>query len=352
MPLSRHEDTDWIKVQVQGSNEEGWVNASSRYVSCSGPLSSLPVDGTPPASTDLPEQVKFDADDTTVVEGECTTLRWDVENVKSVSLDGEDVDGHGSKTICPMKTHFYGLTVVTASETASYVVIVSVGAVDVQFAADNYTIQSGECTTLRWDVKNVQAVSLDGERVVERGSTTACPKETQTYTLRVVTATGTQDYEATVSVRPPAVVTVQLTEDDIKNLVRRMTSQADHDRANIRVTLEGAGDNEVLVETKFTAKKRDAKVTANLRLYIQGDRLKTQVTWFRVEAGSWPCSLDFKRKNPTGPVHETVCGFEAINENFDDFMSKLDKTLEGMLPGSVQSLQVQGNEVLVTYIPT
>ncbi|HMN29799.1 MAG TPA: hypothetical protein PKE45_16730, partial [Caldilineaceae bacterium] len=121
-------------------------------------------------STTLPYQVEFTADDTTVEEGECTTLRWDVENVQAVYLDGEGVVGHSNKTVCPKQTQTYTLHVVTVSGTQDYEATVSVPAVvGVQFAADNNTIKSGECTTLRWDVENVQAVYLDGGGVVEHG---------------------------------------------------------------------------------------------------------------------------------------------------------------------------------------
>jgi len=53
-----------------------------------------------------PEYVKLDA-------GQCTDLRWDVEGVKAVYLDGAGVTGHETRQVCPSDAHTYELRIVT-----------------------------------------------------------------------------------------------------------------------------------------------------------------------------------------------------------------------------------------------
>jgi hypothetical protein len=63
--------------------------------------------------------VSFTADRTTINVGECTTVRWNVSNVKAVYLRGPDVDtgvaGQGDRSLCPRTTSTYRLDVVDLS---------------------------------------------------------------------------------------------------------------------------------------------------------------------------------------------------------------------------------------------
>jgi hypothetical protein len=79
----------------------------------------LPTD-TPVIPTDTPEptdtpwppvQASIQADDTSLVQGECTTLRWDVEYATAVYLNGGGVPGHGTQQVCPTSTTTYDLHV-------------------------------------------------------------------------------------------------------------------------------------------------------------------------------------------------------------------------------------------------
>ena len=63
---------------------------------------------TPPSE---PASVSFWADETSPVEGACTTLHWDVEHVRAVYLDGDGVDGHDSMEVCPAADQTYVLRV-------------------------------------------------------------------------------------------------------------------------------------------------------------------------------------------------------------------------------------------------
>ncbi|MFB0537690.1 MAG: Ig-like domain-containing protein [Anaerolineae bacterium] len=78
------------------------------------PTSTLtPYPPTPtPTNTPLsPVQVRFTADSTSLKAGECTMLRWDVEHATAVFLNGQDVEGHGSRQVCPAGTTTYALYV-------------------------------------------------------------------------------------------------------------------------------------------------------------------------------------------------------------------------------------------------
>jgi hypothetical protein len=79
----------------------------------SAPAPATPT-SVPPTASPTPSgpSVDFRADRTDLDEWECTTLRWDVENVRAVYLDGRGVTGHGTREVCPEETSTYTLRVV------------------------------------------------------------------------------------------------------------------------------------------------------------------------------------------------------------------------------------------------
>jgi len=74
----------------------------------------------------------------------------------------------------------------------------------ISFRADATELVVGSCTTLRWDVEDAQAVYLDGQPQQGHGSKQACPAQTQTYELRVVSAAGEFRHQVTVNVVQPS----------------------------------------------------------------------------------------------------------------------------------------------------
>lgn len=58
-----------------------------------------------------PPSVRFWADDAVLPPGACTWLRWQVENVREVYLDGEGVPGQAGRQVCPAGTAGYALEV-------------------------------------------------------------------------------------------------------------------------------------------------------------------------------------------------------------------------------------------------
>jgi hypothetical protein len=161
---------------------------------------------TPTTNTPWPAvQVSFGADRTSLVAGECTTLRWDVVHSTAVYLDGEGVAAQGLREICPGGTATYVLYVEAPSgNTERGVTIdVSVPSAQVSFSADAQSLVRGECTTLRWDVEHATAVYLDGDGVVGHGQSEVCPESTTTYNLHVEAPSGTVDRSVTVNVSEP-----------------------------------------------------------------------------------------------------------------------------------------------------
>ncbi|MER3545975.1 MAG: hypothetical protein C4311_15630 [Chloroflexota bacterium] len=73
----------------------------------------------------------------------------------------------------------------------------------IYFAADPLQIRAGEYTTVRWETANVRAVYLDGEGVPGVGTRRVQLYETHTFTLRVVTPSGEETRQVTVTVLPP-----------------------------------------------------------------------------------------------------------------------------------------------------
>lgn len=57
--------------------------------------------------------VDFRVDVPYLVSGACTYIRWDVEGVQAVYLDGMGQVGHDAKEVCPTKTQTYVLHVVS-----------------------------------------------------------------------------------------------------------------------------------------------------------------------------------------------------------------------------------------------
>jgi hypothetical protein len=62
-----------------------------------------------------PPQISFRVDNENLVAGQCTTLRWEVDNVREVYIEGIGVPGHGSQDICPANTTTYTMRVVLLS---------------------------------------------------------------------------------------------------------------------------------------------------------------------------------------------------------------------------------------------
>jgi len=82
------------------------------------------------------------------------------------------------------------------------------------FWAERYTLAPGECTTLHWNVENVQAVYLNDSPTTGNESRTICPPQTTVYKLRTVSETGTQERTITIIVQAAGESAIEFTADD------------------------------------------------------------------------------------------------------------------------------------------
>ena len=87
-----------------------------------GQTLQLPADtdvSTPTIATGTPSAVAFRVDQTTLSTGDCTILRWDVDNVQQVYLEELPVAEHDQQQVCPIETTSYTLRVVYPNDTES-----------------------------------------------------------------------------------------------------------------------------------------------------------------------------------------------------------------------------------------
>jgi len=174
------------------------------------PTAPPPATPTPvPAATATPSaQISFSADRTAINQGECVTLRWDVQNVQAVWVypRGQNFEyfpraGQGSELVCPPATTTYEMRVLQRD--GSVVIrevtlnVTPTAQPQISFWADRTTINQGECARLHWDVQNVQGVWVypQGQRYdrfprVGQDSERVCPNSTTTYEMRVLQRDG------------------------------------------------------------------------------------------------------------------------------------------------------------------
>ena len=77
--------------------------------------------------------------------------------------------------------------------------------ISVNFNADTYSLVVGECTRLRWEVKNAENVTLEGETVPALEAEQVCPPATKTY--KMVASNSSEEVErfVTIEVSVPVV---------------------------------------------------------------------------------------------------------------------------------------------------
>jgi heat shock protein HslJ/uncharacterized protein YraI len=123
-------DGQWLQmIAPQATGGAGWIAAGLVTVSGLEQVPVLPppdVEVTPtPTSEAAAPIVAFTADQTVIDAGECTTVRWQVQNVSEVYVypagaDWADfpVTGEGSEEVCPEETTTYELRVVLPNGSA------------------------------------------------------------------------------------------------------------------------------------------------------------------------------------------------------------------------------------------
>ncbi|MCL4395022.1 MAG: hypothetical protein M1482_09515 [Chloroflexi bacterium] len=169
-----------------------------------GSTKDLPVTVT----VQIPQAIyAFSATPETILLGQSTVLKWDVEGVKSVALDGQAVAGHDTRTVTPAQTTTYVMRLGLydgSTKELPVTVTVQIPQPTYAFSATPATVQSGQSSVLEWDVEGYKSVALDGQAVDGHDTRTVTPAQTATYTLQLVLHDGsTKDLPTTVTVEIP-----------------------------------------------------------------------------------------------------------------------------------------------------
>jgi hypothetical protein len=158
----------------------------------------------------------FTATPSTITNGQSSTLTWVTQNADTVNISGiGNVAASGSANVSPTVTTTYTLTAVNTinqvTQTATVVVNGITGGFGggqvqiVSFTANPTQIQSGQASTLSWNVLNADTVNISGiGQVASSGATSVSPTVTTTYVLTGHNSLGDQTLTATVVVTPPS----------------------------------------------------------------------------------------------------------------------------------------------------
>jgi hypothetical protein len=182
-----------------------------------------PATATPePTATDTPlppPRVEVGVSPTTIVAGQCAELRWEVEYVQAVYLDGRGVGGQGTRSVCPAQSQTYELRVVSASGESRHPVTVNV-------------VQPTPTSTLTPTVPpvptatavRVQATATSAPTAAPTGTpspSTELPTETPAPTVTpTLTMTATPTATSTATVTPTPTVTNTPTPRPVAQLPR------------------------------------------------------------------------------------------------------------------------------------
>ena len=162
-----------------------------------------------------PTILSFQANPTTINAGQSTMLIWQTKNADQVTISSLGaVAKSGTSSVSPTQTTTYTLTASNSFGQATATVTVTVIPVPpvpkpviVNFSAEPVTINSGQSTTLAWQVKNAETVEITGLGQVDPrvGTQVVAPTQTTTYTLTASNVSGTATGTVTVTVVQPQV---------------------------------------------------------------------------------------------------------------------------------------------------
>jgi polar amino acid transport system substrate-binding protein len=209
---------------------------------------------TPQPTATASPNITFSADRTTVNQGECAVLTWDVQNVQAVYLypQGEPwqqypTTGQGTRTVCPNTTTTYELRVINTNGSTEIrqitiqVIPAANPPVIQRFTVEPpYQIFAGQCVQITWQVEgtvNNVRLTRNGETLQDNaaasGSRQDCPPGTgeqiyaiqasgpggtstlQQYILVVEPTTEPPTPTATPEVNPPAILAFTVTPNQV-----------------------------------------------------------------------------------------------------------------------------------------
>lgn len=166
------------------------------WVGIQVPNPTPPTPVPPPPPTGLNPNLRADA--TWVNAGQCTAIRWDIDNIRAIFfIDGNNVQGvggHDSRTVCPQQTTTYRLRIErTDGGVEEFGITINVngqvtpparpGPSIRRFSVDTNAIGSGQCVRFEWNTENADGVNLyrSNNRILtngpREGSQSDCPPD-------------------------------------------------------------------------------------------------------------------------------------------------------------------------------
>jgi len=109
------------------------------------------------------------------------------------------------------------------------------------FWADRYSLAPDECTTLHWQVEDVQAVYLNDSPTTGHEDRRVCPDQTTVYKLRTVSSGGTQERTVTITVSSTDEAAIEFTADSFEIVKGKCTTLRWRVTNVVAVYLNGAG---------------------------------------------------------------------------------------------------------------
>jgi hypothetical protein len=198
---------------INGSDSKYISETTTYTVTVTGPGGTATANVMVTFDSSTTPTVSIAASPATINPGESSTLTWQSYFATTASIDNNIgiVPVNGNKTVSPVKTTTYKITVSdsvsTASATAT-VIVVGTGPT-VSISASPATIVNGGSSTLTWTTTNAATTSIDnGIGVVPvNGSVSVSPTATTTYTIMATGAGGSASLsvKVTVEAAPPTI---------------------------------------------------------------------------------------------------------------------------------------------------
>ncbi len=165
----------------------------------------------------------FTASDTSIEEGDSTTLHWnttDCDYVKITSITG-NLNEDGSVSVRPTSDKTYTLTAYPGGDTATVHINVDSGVVNNDdecridsFSSNRSSIERGQTATITWRVTDADTVEINGSTKSKSGTMSVSPQNSTTYRINVSGNGCSNTKSFTISVneiqnaRPQAITTV------------------------------------------------------------------------------------------------------------------------------------------------
>lgn len=174
-----------------------------------------------------PVVTSFEAGALSIIEGESTTLQWEVTGATSVSIDPDigTVPPSGTREVSPGSTTIYTLSAGNLMGSISKPVTITVTAAPpaiTSFSPSADSIIAGQAATLAWNVAGAKSVSIEPGigPVASNGTKSVSPGSTTTYTLTASNGAGNSTASVKIAVNisnAPVITAFTISPSSIKS---------------------------------------------------------------------------------------------------------------------------------------